>query len=195
MDTSQDIKSLLRNELGFLPESIDLFLSKAKLQHIPKGTVVIDCGKRTDDVFIVQSGIVRFSDMDGDRERTFAFALPGTMFFSKHSFVRQLPSYYQVESCCETDLLVISRSDFWKAAEESHELALWLLHYAHGELFFQEYKNAVIHNGTAAERYEKMMTDRPAIIENVSQKILASYLGVTPEYLSKLKNQYLKKKI
>lgn len=191
MQATPDIKTLLYDELGFLPDSIDLLLSKGKLRRYAKGDIVIECGKRTDDVFIVHSGIMRFVDMNGDRERTFAFALPGTIFFSKHSFVMQLPSYYQVEACCETELLVIGRDDFWKAAEQSHELALWLLRYAHGELFYQEYKNAAIHNGTAAERYRKMMTDRPAIIENVSQKIIASYLGVTPEYLSKLKREFL----
>lgn len=194
MDTPDDIKTLLHNELGFLPSGIDHLLSKGKLRRYAKGKVVIECGKRNDNVFIVYNGIVRFVDMNGDRERTFAFALPGTVFFSKHSFVMQLPSYYQVETCCETELLVISRDDFWKAAETSHELALWLLRYAHGELFYQEYKYAAIYNGTAAERYRKMMTDRPSIIENVSQKIIASYLGVTPEYLSKLKREFLTKR-
>lgn len=194
MDTSVDIKTLLCEELGFLPKSIDLLLSKATLKRYTKGNVVIECGRLNDDVFIVKSGIMRFEDMNGDKERTFAFALPGTMFFSKHSFVMHIPSYYQVEACCDTEVLLISRDDFWTAAEQSHELALWLLKYAHGELFYQEHKYAAIHNGTAAERYQKMLADRPSIIENVSQKTLASYLGVTPEYLSKLKNQYLRKK-
>lgn len=186
-----DLKPILREELGYLPESIDLMLSKGELRHYLKGEMVIECGKLTDEVFIVQNGIVRFVDMNGDKERTFAFALPGTMFFSKHSFVMQLPSYYQVETCIDSDLFVISRDNFWKAAEQSHELSLWLLHYAHGELFFQEHKNSAVNNGTAAERYRKMIGDRPSIIENVSQRIIASYLGVTPEYLSKLKRQYL----
>ncbi|MDE6855613.1 MAG: Crp/Fnr family transcriptional regulator [Muribaculaceae bacterium] len=194
MDVTDDIKKLLYDELGFLPESIDLLLENGKVRHYSKSDVVIECGKRTDDVFIVKSGIMRFVDMNGDKERTFAFALPGTMFFSKHSFVMQMPSYYQVEACCATDLVVITRDDFWKAAETSHELALWMLRYSHGELFYQEYKNAAIYNGTAAERYCKMITDRPAIIENVSQKIIASYLGVSPEYLCKVKRDFLKKK-
>lgn len=194
MDHSSDIKTLLHKELGYLPENIDLLLDRAELKRFSKGDIVIECGKRTDDVFIVKKGIMRFVDMNGDKERTFAFALPGTMFFSKHSFVMQLPSYYQVEACCDTELMAISRADFWKAAELSHELALWLLRYAHGELFYQEYKNAAIHNGTASERYRKMMSDRPMILENVSQNIMASYLGITPQYLSKLKNEYFKGK-
>lgn len=187
----EQIKPLLRNELGYLPESIDILLEKGSLQKYPRGRVVIECGKCCPDVFILKSGIMRFADMNGDRERTFGFALPGTLFFSKHSFVMHEPSYYLVESCCDSELLVISHADFWKAAEASHDLALWMLRYAHGELFYQEYKNAVVHNGSAAERYRKMLADRPEIIRNVSQKMIASYLGVSPEYLCKLKKQML----
>ncbi|MDE5877837.1 MAG: Crp/Fnr family transcriptional regulator [Muribaculaceae bacterium] len=192
MNSNNELKQLLEQELGYLPgASIDLLLSKGVIKHYNRGQVIIECGKLCDDIFIIKEGIMRFVDMNGDRERTFAFALPGTLFFSKHSFVMSLPSYYQVEACCECELMVISRQDFWQAAEESHELALWLLHYAHGELFYQEYKNSAVHNGTAAERYRKMIADRPAIIKTVSQKIIASYLGVTPEYLSRLKREFL----
>ncbi|MDE5795886.1 MAG: Crp/Fnr family transcriptional regulator [Muribaculaceae bacterium] len=192
MNNNDELKQLLEQELGYLPgSSIDLLLSKGVIKRYHKGGAIIECGKLCDDVFIIKEGIMRFVDMNGDRERTFAFALPGTVFFSKHSFVMSLPSYYQVEACCECELLVISRQNFWQAAEESHELALWLLHYAHGELFYQEYKNSAVHNGTAAERYRKMIVDRPAIIKTVSQKIVASYLGITPEYLSRLKREFL----
>ena len=145
------------------------------------------------DVFIVRDGIVRFADIDNERERTFAFALPGTIFMSKYSFVMGKPSYYSVEACCDTELLRISNSDYWNLVETYHELTLFMLHYAYGELYFQEYKNAAVINGSARERYKKMLGDRPYIIEKVPQKIIASYLGITPEYFSKLKREYLGK--
>ncbi|MBD5311579.1 MAG: Crp/Fnr family transcriptional regulator [Muribaculaceae bacterium] len=196
MNSNDELKRMLEQELGYLPGSnIDLLLSKGVPKYYQRGSTIIECGKLCDDVFIISKGIMRFVDMNGDRERTFAFALPGTVFFSKHSFVMSLPSYYQVEACCDCELLVISRRDFWQAAEQSHELALWLLRYAHGELFYQEYKNSAVHNGTAAERYRKMIADRPAIIRNVSQKIIASYLGVTPEYLSRLKRDLINSEV
>jgi len=49
-----------------------------------------------------------------------------------------------------------------------------------------------VHNGTAADRYRRMLADRPEITDRVPQKMVASYLGVTPEYLSKLKRDYFK---
>lgn len=195
METSDTkLRSLIEGELGYLPAdgSIDLFLSRGHLESYHRGEVVTGWGEVDPDVYVVKEGIIRFVDFNGERERTFAFALPGTVFFSKHSFVMGKESYYQIEACCPTELLRIPRDDFWEVAGASHELALWLLRYAHGELFYQEYKYAAVHNGSAAERYRKMLLDRPEIIRNVSQKIVASYLGVTPEYLSKLKRQFLK---
>ncbi len=186
------LKSLLAKELGYLPggDGIDALLRRGQLMDFRGGEAIIEAGCNCPDVYIVKDGIVRFIDMNGDKERTFAFAMAGTIFMSKHSFVMSRPSYYSVEACCQTELLRISRDDFWNVVEEYKEVALWMLRYAYGELFYQEHKNAAVHNGSARERYENMFGDRPEIIEKVPQKIIASYLGVTPEYFSRLKKEY-----
>lgn len=190
----EDIKLLIKNELGYLPKGkgIDELLEMAREESYTRGQAIIQEGRKCPDIYIVIRGIVRFADMDGERERTFAFALPGSIVMSKHSFVMDLPSYYRLEACCDTDVLVIDRDDFWKLVERDHEMALWMLKYAYGECFYQEYKNASVHNGTAADRYRRMLADRPEITDRVPQKMVASYLGVTPEYLSKLKRDYFK---
>lgn len=193
----EEMKRLLKKELGYLPDGneMDNFLGRCVSMHLKRNGIVIEAGTLNSNVYIVKSGIIRFSDMNGDKERTFAFALPGTMFMSKHSFFQGISSYYQVTACCDAELLSISKNDFWEIVTANHSLALWMLNYAYGELFFQEYKNANIQNGSAKERFKSILIDRPQLLENVSQKILASYLGVTPEYYSLLKKQYLTGKI
>ncbi|MEZ3518909.1 MAG: Crp/Fnr family transcriptional regulator [Muribaculaceae bacterium] len=190
----EDIKLLIKNELGYLPKGrgIEDMLELAREESYTRGQAIIQEGRKCPDIYIVTCGIVRFADMDGERERTFAFALPGSIVMSKHSFVMDLPSYYRLEACCDTDVLVIDRDEFWALMERDHEMALWMLKYAYGECFYQEYKNASVHNGTAADRYRRMLADRPEITDRVPQKMVASYLGVTPEYLSKLKRDYFK---
>ncbi|MDE6682901.1 MAG: Crp/Fnr family transcriptional regulator, partial [Muribaculaceae bacterium] len=177
----EKLKVLLKNELGYLPanDAIDILIDFGQEVPYSRGDIMIGVGEMVPDVFIVESGIIRFVDMNGDRERTFGFALAGTVFMSKHSFVMDLPSYYQVEACCESEVLVIKRDAFRKAINESKDLALWMLDYAYGELFYQEHKNKAIHNGTAAERYRSIYADRPESLEKVPQKGIASYLGVT----------------
>lgn len=185
------VKELLRAELGYLPEGdgLDGLLCCAERLALPPRQVLIEAGQMDPDVYVVADGIMRLVDMDGDKERTFAFALPGTMFMSKHSFVMRLPSYYRVQACCETVLLKIPHKLFWETVETDHRLALWALRYAYGELFCQEHKFSNVHNGSARERLAGMMTDRPLIIQRVPQRIIASYLGITPEYFSHLRRE------
>ncbi len=183
---------LLKSEMGYLPEGneMEVFLDNCTPMQLKRNDIIIEAGILNSNVYIVRQGIIRFSDMDGDKERTFAFALPGTMFMSKHSFFKGLPSYYQVTSCCDSTVLYTSKQTFYKIINDNHNLALWMLNYAYGELFYQEYKNANIQNGSAKERFKSILGDRQQLIRDVPQKILASYLGITPEYYSYLKREY-----
>lgn len=189
----EEMLQLLKGEMGYLPENneMQVFLDSCEPLHLKRNDIIIEAGVLNSNVYIVKEGIIRFSDMNGDKERTFAFALPGTMFMSKHSFFKGLPSYYQVTACCDTTVLYTSKQTYYNIINTHHRLALWMLNYAYGELFFQEYKNANIQNGNAKERFKSILGDRPQLIRDVPQKILASYLGITPEYFSHLKREYL----
>lgn len=185
----ENLRELLRNECAFTPSDtlLDRFLSLARIHKGGSGSILTEAGQVDSSVYVVKKGIARFSDCDGDRERTFAFALPGTVFYNKHSLVKDLPSYYQVDLWGDCEILVVSRRDWRRLVEECHEAALWMLGLAHEELFFQEYKNSRLYNGNAAERFRSLLRLRPELIRDVPQKILASYLGISAEYFSRLK--------
>lgn len=174
------------------PESaIDDFLSYAKEIKLESGEVLCQAGTYDADVYIIKDGVIRYTDMNGGKERTLAFGLPGTLFMSMHSFVLHKPSYYQVEACCPSVLMRVSEEDYWKCVDGNKDVAIWMLHLAQGELCFREFVNSTVHNGDARERFIAMKANRPEIISKVPQKIIASYLGVTPEYLSRLKRSLL----
>lgn len=187
------MKLLLKEEVGFLPSGpgLDRLLSRAEWLHVDSKYVVIEMGKTCPDVYIVNDGIIRVWDFDGEKERTFGFGLPGTIFESKHSFIMHGPSYYQVETCCPSVILRIREQDFWETVETDHSFAIFMLHNAYGELYSHEFKESTINNGTARERFEAMLKYRPVILEKVPQKIIASYLGITSEYFSVLKRRLL----
>lgn len=191
-----EMKRLLMEEVGFLPKGpgLDSMLRAGEWIRTSGRQVLVEAGKINPDVFIVREGIIRVWDYDKDKERTFGFGLPGTIFASKHSFVMNEPSHYQVETCCASTILRIPRRIFWDAVKEDHSLALFMLHNAYGELYSHEVKNSTIHNGSAKERFIAMAECRPLLMEMVPQKILASYLGITSEYFSILKRKILKER-
>ena len=188
-----EMKRLLKEEVGFLPKGpgLDQLLRRAEWLRVDAKYVVIEMGKTCPDVYILKDGIIRVWDFDGEKERTFGFGLPGTIFESKHSFVMHGPSYYQVETCCPSTILRIPEKYFWEAVEKDHSFAVFMLHNAYGELYSHEFKESTINNGTAKERFQAMIKYRPVILEKVPQKIIASYLGITSEYFSVLKRRLL----
>lgn len=190
----EEMKLLLKEEVGFLPSGtgLDRLLNRAEWMRVDSKYVIIEMGKTCPDVYMVKDGIIRVWDFDGEKERTFGFGLPGTIFESKHSFIMHGPSYYQVETCCPSVILRIPEQDFWETVESDHSFAIFMLHNAYGELYSHEFKESTVNNGTARERFEAMLKYRPAILEKVPQKIIASYLGITSEYFSVLKRRCLK---
>lgn len=79
--------------------------------------------------------------------------------------------------------------DFDDLIKTNHEFAQWVLCYAQCQLYHFEKKTLLI-NGDASERFKGMLRNRPEIFEKVPKKTIASYLGITQQYLSVL----LKKK-
>ena len=180
----ENLRQLLRQECEYVPSdsTLDEFLGAATLKHLHRSEILVHVGEVADSMYIVKEGILRLTDMNGDRERTFAFGLPGTVFVSKYSFVRQLPSYYQVEACCDSVVLCVPRRAYDSLIESNHDFTRWMLVLSQTELFYQEYKNSSVNNGSAAERFEALLRLRPEIPMNVSGRTVASYLDISPEY-------------
>lgn len=184
------LKELLKKECAYVPreETLDLFLAETVAMHLGAEEVIVPTGSTVRDLFIVKSGIMRSADMDGDKERTLGFGTAGSIFTSKHSFVKGLPSYYTFETCCPCEILLLPYDSYRRLLESCHDFAMWMLHYANEELFCNELRNAQVSNGTAKERYVALCKARPEILQNVKQRTIASYLRVSPEYLSRLRS-------
>lgn len=190
----EDLKRLMREECDMVPSDdvLDSVLALGDVIEYDNDDVVTEAGEIAPYIYIVKEGILSISDMNGTKERTVAFACPGTICTNKHSFVKQLPSYYQIEACGRTVVVRIPRERFLKWIEQSHEGTVWFMHLWLEELYYLELNNATVHNGTGAERLISLHRHRPEILGKVMQKKLASYLGITPEYLCRVKKRFLK---
>jgi CRP-like cAMP-binding protein len=82
----------------------------------------------------------------------------------------------------------ITKSKFTELVKQSNDFAQWMLWISSSQHWLNEMKLAVV-NGDAKERFESLIKIRPQILEEVSSKVIASYIGITPQYLSKLRKQ------
>ena len=183
------LKYLLYEETGGMQMSdglFDEFIGSMTDIHLKNREVLIPYGKLDTNVYLQKSGITRYCYFDGEKEKTYAFTSPGTLMISYHSHFLRKPSFYQFESCGESIVGKMSKSCLDDMIERSHEFAQWMLRISMGQLYANELKQSVI-NGMAKERFISLVKNRPEIMARVPIKTIASYLGVTPEYLYRLK--------
>ena len=185
------LRKLLDAECDYVmkDETMDRFIGLMTEMPLKRGQPLIDYGAFDNNVYVVNRGIIRAAYYDGFKEITFAFGLPGSLAISYYSFVKGNPSFSKFEACCDSVVMKISKARFFGLIKESHDFAQWMASMSLEQLLFHERKREVV-NGDAKERFESLMNNRPEIIENVSAQIIASYIGITPQYLSKLKKDF-----
>ncbi len=179
---------LLNKECSYRmpPEVIDEFISKGELLTLRRGQNVIAAGEVDDNLYLLLEGIMRCWYSDGRQEITLSFGLPGVIVQPMHCYYGSEPSSENYAACCPSTLLKIARKDFDSLVESNHCFAQWNLRLAQCQLYHYEIRRREI-KGDAQARYVALMRHRPEIIRNVSLRIIATYLGITPEYLSAIR--------
>lgn len=168
-------------------ETKDRLLGLSAEVRLKKGEVLIPCGKVDDNLYIIADGIIRRSYFDGLVERTLGFAdNNGGVLIDYHGYYMHEPAVLQYESCCKSVVMKISKSSVEELSRESDDFNNWLKNVYMQQAYMHE-KISVIVTGTVRERLEAMQTNRPQILEKVPLRIIASYIGVTPQYVSMMR--------
>jgi CRP-like cAMP-binding protein len=185
-----ELEKLLHGECTYRmsDQTMAQFIGLMSERKLKNEEPLIPYGKMDDNVYVVREGIMRFAYFNGLKEMTFGFSTPGTVLIQYHSFYQRVPSFFQIESCGKTTVMKVARADFDGLLKSSVDFSNWFLCLSSMQLWLYEKKLAVL-NGTAKERFEALIKNRPEILKKVSSKIIASYVGVTPTSLSRLKRE------
>jgi CRP-like cAMP-binding protein len=187
----ETLKKLIIDECEYRmqDETIDRFIGLMTEVQLKRHQVLMSYNTVDDSFYMVKQGLIRTVYFDGFKEVTFAFAPPGTPKISYYSYVRGLPSFYKYVACCDSVVVKMSKAQFTNLMKESHDFTQWVTSVFLAQFFWYEKKREVMY-GDARERFEALIINRPEIRENVSDRIIASYIGVSPQYLCKLKKEF-----
>ena len=189
--TEQEIQKYSRllddESIYHLPEELKhRLLSAGFVMTSGRGEVFIKEGTGNRDVYFVLKGIMRIWHMACGNEMTLAFGLPMSIAVCWHSYYADQTIPMNFETCTPADMLRVPYDVFKDLLESDLRYFRWWHDCALQQLYYWERKFTLIH-GTAQERYETMVKVRPEIIANVPLKVIATYLGITPQYLSQLR--------
>jgi CRP-like cAMP-binding protein len=169
----------------------DLFSSKL-VQHVfTKKSLLLDIGSIENQISFIEKGIVRFliPKEDIEKEITFGFCFVNEFVSAYDSFLTQLPSTYQIEALTETTLWSISYPDLQEVYNKT-QIGNLIGRLSSERLFLIKSKREQsLLNESAEQRYLNLFTERPNLIQKIPLKYIASYIGVTPQALSRIRKR------
>ena len=137
----------------------------------------------------IEKGIVRFYIPKEDNDLTFVFGFENSFISAYDSFLTQTPSTYHIEALSGTILWRLTYNDLQEIYTKT-EIGNTVGWYASEDLFLRKSKRELsLLNNTAEERYLNLFREQPHLIQNIPLKYIASYIGITPQALSRIRRR------
>ncbi|QNN40209.1 Crp/Fnr family transcriptional regulator [Pedobacter roseus] len=174
----------------------DKYLEFQERIEVPAKTILLEEGKISRHYYFVEKGCVRASlNKQGD-DKTVQFFFEKEGLTSLESFLKNTPSLFKIETIEPSVIYLLHKTKVNALMDELREvpgfsdvilniLAERQMHYMNEFVSFIR--------DTPEERYQKLLAERPHIVQRVPQHYIASYLGVTRVHLSRIKSTLLKK--
>jgi CRP-like cAMP-binding protein len=171
-------------------EDFERLKSNFSYSNIPKGHLLLSKGKVNQHAFFVEKGLLRFYSIDEKgKEHILQFAPENWWLSDRNSLCSNEPSEYYIEAYEDTTVILLNQQFLQNATETSKEFRAFhesLLHKHINQLYRRI--NALI-STSAKDRYQEFLKTYPNITQRVPQWMIASYLGITPEALSRVRKE------
>jgi len=167
----------------------ELFSSKLQEVKLQKNTTVLKIGKIENYLSFISKGIVRLYIPGEESDLTFGFVFDNEFVTAYDSFLTQSASLYQIETLTDTILWRISNSDLQEVYEKTTTGNFIGRKMAENMFLIKSKRELSLLSKTAEERYLDLFTDRPKLLQQIPLKYIASYIGVTPQALSRIRKR------
>lgn len=159
-------------------------------QFLPGRSVLLKPGARADRCYLVKKGAARLWAGLSEKEINFRFCFEGDILCDFESFHRRIPGAIGIETLEPSILTWIHKRDFDLVTREHPELYKYMLDWAleKQSFYFQHFLSLL--RDKPEDRYRQLMEQQPHIIGRVPLQYIASYLGITPVSLSRIRNRY-----
>ncbi|AEI51664.1 Crp/Fnr family transcriptional regulator [Runella slithyformis] len=156
-----------------------------------RNELLVEYGKVAKYMYFVNSGFIRSYHLEKGVEITNHLAGPNTFVTSYNSFTAKILSDETVQTIAPCDLLRITKDNLDRLYRKSHHWALVGIMMADKYLIFNNQRGKDLITLSAEERYLKLMQEEPALIQNVPLQYIASYIGIEPQTLSRIRRKII----
>ncbi|MEO1050386.1 MAG: Crp/Fnr family transcriptional regulator [Bacteroidota bacterium] len=193
MEKYASILSNIARYVELTEDEIQKFTSIIKITRIRKRQFVIQPGYVCEYRNYIVKGAVRvFYSDDQAKEHTVSIGIEDWFFTDFYSYINQEPAMHFAEALEDSIIFQMKYEDVERLCAEIHSLSQYFRLLT--EKAFANSRRRIISNisKTSEERYWEYVKKYPQIVNRVPQYIIASYLGISPEFVSKIRSRQTK---
>lgn len=184
-----EIRKFIENITPINDSDWHFFSSKLQEVRLKKNTVLLKLGEVENHLYFISKGIVRLYIPKEESDLTFGFVFENKFVTAYDSLLTQSPSEYQMETLTDTVLWKISNKDLQEVYEKTSSGNSIGRKIAESMFLIKSKRELALLSKSAEERYFDLFSDRPKLLQQVALKHIASYIGVTPQALSRIRKR------
>ena len=180
----------IKDTISISEQMLEMILDKFEEKRFSKKEHLLYLNNYADKLFFTLSGCLRtyVTDFNGV-EHNISFAVENWWAGDLQSFMNKAPAICNIQALEDSQVLSINQENWDHLLQESAEFVSYTRILFRNKMFSQQ--NRIVQNlsFTAEERYDFFLKEYPNLSQRISQKHTASYLGITPEFLSMLRSR------
>ena len=180
----------LLSQFGTLPENVIANIEAvSQKMELPRKHILLKKGKVCNHLYFIEKGLARNFFEEDDKEMTNDITIDGELLVSFSSFISRQPSLETIELLEDSILYAIHYDDLqelYKTYPVMEHIGRMIAEYHYNSLVLKNYR---LKFSNSTERYENLFNSDIEIIKRVPIGIIASYLGMSIETLSRIRSK------
>lgn len=191
MDNHSAVRYALTNHLkkyiSLTDEELEYVLSRFTLRRFDRHHTVIHAGKRVNEDFFLLKGLMKAAHIGSEgKEHIVKFAAETCWITDPHAYYSGSPATYTVDCLEDCRVLALSLDRREELCKNLQKMEYYFRKKTTEEYISLQKRTLCLISGTARERYEDLLQEYPDLLQRVTKSMIASYLGVSRETLSRL---------
>lgn len=183
-----NLKEFLSQYADFSDLELESISNKFKSKTIKRNDYLLKQGETCKDLVFVQKGCLRLYYLKDDIEVSVWFAFPQSSAIEIYSFISEKPSDYFLQAIEEGEVLYLSKEELNKLYTIQPKMQEMMRNFWEDVILHLIKRFTALQTDSAEKRYLDLLK-RPDYLETIPQKYLASFIGVTPTSLSRIRKQ------
>ncbi|SHN08343.1 Crp/Fnr family transcriptional regulator [Polaribacter sp. KT 15] len=162
--------------------------NNSKFLVLPKGEILVREGQYSDKTFFIFNGCARAYYLKDGKDISDWFAFDNDFISSINSFFLNIPSPHFIELLEDSIILEISKIDVEKLSDEHTDFERLSKIVVTKTMLRQQERISSMQFHSAEQKYDNILSIRPDITQRIPLTHIASYIGITLETLSRIRN-------